>query len=392
VVFPAQLEPITAILRAMADYGSAVLRRILLLGLVLAAAAWASTASGRGGAATRLPPAEGRLDLVAFPGYAEAGGDDPRVNWVTPFVQATGCKVHVRTVRSSTELLEAVAHGRYDGVAAFGDVTQVLTGGKEVRPIDTSLVPNYRNVYPALEHLFQNSDHGRIVGVPHGRGPDVLLWRSDRVRPAPTSWSVLFGSRHPGRVGVYDAAISLVDAAVRLGYRDPYELDPSQFRAVVRLAAEQKANVGSYWQDLTNAVADYTVGDALVGEATPRLAALLRADEVPVRTAVPPGGTARSASWMVLDRGPHPGCMYGWLDYSLSPKANAASARYLGEAPATPAACAYMNCAAVHAGDEAWWARLSFWRTPQHDCGDARGDTCADWFDWSDAWAQIRSG
>src|SRR5262249_59745316 len=111
-----------------------------------------------------LHPAEGRLDLVAYPGYAEAGGDDPRVNWVTPFVRQTGCKVHVRTVRSSTELLEVVEKGRYDGVAAFGDVTQVLTGGRLVQPIDTGLIPNYRAVYPSLKKLPQNIEHGRVVG------------------------------------------------------------------------------------------------------------------------------------------------------------------------------------------------------------------------------------
>jgi putative spermidine/putrescine transport system substrate-binding protein len=339
-----------------------------------------------------LPAAEGRLDLVAFPGYAEAGGDDPRVNWVTPFVQATGCKVHVRTVRSSTELLGAVAHGRYDGVAAFGDVTQVMSGGREVVPLNTALIPRYASVYPALKHLPQNGDHGKVVGVPHGRGADVLIWRTDRVRPAPAGWGVLFGSRYAGRIGLYDAAITLADAAIQLGFRSPYELDARQFRAVVRLAAEQKASVGAYWQDVTNALADFTGGNALVGESTPRLAALLRADDVPVQTAVPAGGTARSASWLVLARARHPGCMYRWLDYILSPKANAASARYLGEAPATPAACRYMSCRAVHAADEAWWSRLTFWRTPQQDCRDARGLHCADWFEWSDAWAQIRSG
>jgi putative spermidine/putrescine transport system substrate-binding protein len=374
-----------------ADYRNAVLRGRLLVAVVLLAAGCGSTA-----AQTRqlksLPAAEGRLDLVAYPGYAEAGGDDPRVNWVTPFVQATGCKVHVRTVRSSTELLDAVDKGRYDGVATFGDVTQVLTGGDEVTPIDTTLIPNYRFVYPALKRLAQNTEAGRVVGVPHGRGPDLLLWRSDRVRPAPGGWSALFGPRYAGRLGVYDSAITLADAALHLGYRNPYELSGTQFRQVVRLAAEQKAGVGAYWQDLTSALADYTGGNALVGEGTPRLAALLRADEVPVRAEVPAGGTARSASWMVLAGARHPGCMYRWLDYVLSAKANAASARYLGEAPATPAACVDMDCAAVHAGDEAWWARLSFWRTPQHDCGDARGRSCADWFEWSDAWAQIRAG
>jgi putative spermidine/putrescine transport system substrate-binding protein len=358
-----------------------VLRRLPLVALGLALAATA-TASPR--------KDERRLDLVAFPGYAEAGGDDPRVNWVTPFVQRTGCKVHVRTVHSSTELLAAVSTGRYDGVAAFGDVTQVMAGGHEVEPIDVSRIPHYRDVFPALRRLPQNLDGGRVVGVPHGRGPNLLLWRTDFVRPAPTSWSALYDHRYAGRVGLYDAAVSLAATAIHLGYRRPYELDRGQFRAVVRAAAEQSADAGFYWQDLTSALADYTGGNAIVGEATPRLAALLKADQVPVATALPPGSTARSASWMLVAGARHPNCMYRWLDYILSPKANAASARYLMEAPATPTACAYMNCRAVHAADESYWARLSFWATPQRDCHDRRGAACADWFDWSDAWARIR--
>ncbi len=358
-----------------------MLRRLPLVALVLALAATAAASPRK---------AERRLDLVAFPGYAEAGGDDPRVNWVAPFVQRTGCKVHVRTVRSSTELLEAVATRRYDGVAAFGDVTQVLTGGHQVEPIDVSRIPRYRDVFPALRRLPQNFDGERVVGIPHGRGPNLLLWRTDLVRRAPVSWTALYDHRYAGEVGLYDAAVSLAATAIHLGYRSPYELDRGQFRAVVRRAAEQSADAGFYWQDVTNALADYTGGNAIVGEASPRLAMLLRADQVPVATALPSGSTARSASWMLLAGARHPNCMYRWFDYILSPKANAASARYLAEAPATPAACANMNCRAVHAADEAYWRRLSFWRTPQRDCLDRRGATCADWFDWSDAWARIR--
>lgn len=350
-----------------------------MLVLVLGATAAASTRAD-----------EQRLDLVAFPGYAEAGGDDPRVNWVTPFVQRTGCKVHVRTVRSSTELLDAVANGRYDGVAAFGDVTQVLTGGHEVEPLDLSRIPNYRNVFPALKRLPQNHEEGQVIGVPHGRGPNLLLWRTDLVPAAPKSWDVLYDHRYAGRVGLYDTAVGLAGTAIHLGLRAPYELDRAQFRKVVRTAADQSADAGFYWQDLTNALAAYTGGNAIVGEASARLVTLLKADQVPVAAALPPGSTARSASWMLLAGARHPNCMYRWLDYILSPKANAASARYLAEAPAVRSACAYMSCRAVHATDEPYWRRLSFWRTPQHDCHDRRGAACADWFDWSDAWARIR--
>lgn len=339
-----------------------------------------------------LPPAEGHLDLVAYPGYAEAGGNDPRANWVTPFVQATGCKVRVQTVHGATELLKAVEHGHHDGVAAFGDIAQVLVDEGLVSPLDPRLIPRYASVYPTLRRLPQNRAGGRVVGVPAGRSPDVLLWRTDRIGRAPHGWGALFDGRYAGEVGLYDGAITLAGTAIHLGYRDPYELDPRQFRAVVRLAAEQRALVGAYWHDLTTAEASYMGGNALVGEASPRLAALLRADEVPIRTAIPAGGTARSASWMLLAHAPHPGCLYRWLGYVLSPRVDAAAARYRHDAPATPAACRFLGCAAVHAGDERWWARLSFWRTPRRDCGDGRGDVCADWFEWAQAWAAIRAG
>jgi putative spermidine/putrescine transport system substrate-binding protein len=300
--------------------------------------------------------------------------------------------VHVRTVRSSAELLGVVANGRYDGVAAFGDVTQVLTGGGEVEPVDLARIPRYRRVYPALRILPQNLEDGRVVGIPHGRGATLLLWRTDLVRTPPSGWAALSERRFAGRVAWYDAAITLSRAAIDLGYRSPYELGATQFRRVARAAAQQSANAGFYWQDLTSALADYTGGNAVAGEATPRLAALLRADSVPVATSLPPGSTGRSASWMLLAGARHPNCMYLWLDYIVSGKANAASARYLHEAPATPDACAHMDCRSVRAADERFWARLTFWRTPQHDCHDARGERCADWFDWADVWARIRGG
>ena len=92
------------------------------------------------------------------------------MNWVTPFVQATGCKVHVRTVRSSTELLEVVSRGRYDGRVAFGDVTQVMTGGRQVVPLNTALIPPTRRV-PGAKTLPQNIENGKVVGCRTAEGP-----------------------------------------------------------------------------------------------------------------------------------------------------------------------------------------------------------------------------
>src|SRR6476659_688033 len=44
-----------------------------------------------------LGAGEGALSLIAWAGYAENGSTDPKVDWVTPFEQKTGCKTSVKT-------------------------------------------------------------------------------------------------------------------------------------------------------------------------------------------------------------------------------------------------------------------------------------------------------
>ena len=54
-------------------------------------------------AATKLGKGEGRLDIIAWAGYAEDGSNDPKTDWVTPFETDTGCKVNVKTAATSDE-------------------------------------------------------------------------------------------------------------------------------------------------------------------------------------------------------------------------------------------------------------------------------------------------
>lgn len=376
----------------------------LALTLLVAAAGCGGGGERRVGYLRELPPAEDRLDLIAYPGYAESGSNDPDVDWVTPFERTTGCNVRVRVARSATEMIDLVVRGGYDGLSASGDIAHVLTGGREVAPLNTDLVPGYAHVYPALKGARWYTIRGQPYGVPHGRGPTLLLWRQDLVRPAPRSWRVLWDvdTRYAGRFSVLDSPMTIAEAALELkatspelGIRDVYELDGRQFRAAVRLAARQAPLVGVYSLDETKELADFTGGNVVVGTARSRIARLLEADQVPVATVLPDeGATGRADVWMLLSRARHPGCMYRWLDWILSPWANAAAAQHLGEAPATPLACGFTRdpgyCDRVHAGDEEYWRRVAYWKTPQHDCGDARGEACVDWFEWLEAWGLVR--
>ena len=57
-------------------------------------------------------PGEGALNLIIWAGYAESGENVPEYDWVTPFEQATGCKVNVEGRRHVRPDGHAHAPGR----------------------------------------------------------------------------------------------------------------------------------------------------------------------------------------------------------------------------------------------------------------------------------------
>ena len=135
--------------------------------------------------------------------------------------------------------------GQYDGVSASGDATLRLIAGGDVAPVNTDLVKNYADIFEALKDKPWNSVDGQSYGIPHGRGANLLMWRSDKIKQAPDSWGAVFdqAGQHKGKVTAYDNPIYIADAALYLKATKPdlkidnvYELDDKQFQAVGRPA------------------------------------------------------------------------------------------------------------------------------------------------------------
>jgi len=66
---------------------------------------------------TTLGKPEGRLDIVAWPGYIERGESDKAYDWVTQFEKESGCKVNVKTAATSDEMVALMNKGGYDPVS-----------------------------------------------------------------------------------------------------------------------------------------------------------------------------------------------------------------------------------------------------------------------------------
>jgi putative spermidine/putrescine transport system substrate-binding protein len=364
--------------------------------------------AGAGKALTSLGKGEGEVDLIAWAGYVEDGSTDPKVDWVSDFEDQTGCKVNVKVGNTSDEMVTLMRTGDYDGVSASGDATLRLIAGGDVSPVNTDLVPNYKDVFPGLKDQAFNSVDGQMYGIPHGRGANLLMWDTDKVPGTLNSWGAVFDKaqleKQKGKVTAYDNPIYIADAAIYLKAHqpdlkitNPYELDDKQFTAAVNLLKMQRQYIGEYWSDYTKEQSAFSQGDSTVGTTWQVIANLLQAEKnpVPIKTTLPEeGSTGWSDTWMISSKAKHPNCMYMWMNHIISPQTNADVAEWFGEAPSNAKACADTSdpnfCKTYHATDQAYFDKVSYWTTPTAACGDDRGNVCKDYSAWVNAWTEIK--
>ncbi len=355
---------------------------------------------------------EGTLNLIAWAGYVVGGTGGEQVegyDWVTPFEQASGCKVTVKVGLDSSNMVQLMKTGEYDGVSASGDATLRLIAGGDVSPVNFDLIPNYKDVFEGLKNKDYNTVGGVGYGVPHGRGANVLMYDPTVVTTKPDSWSVVFDAASPykGKVTAYNYAIYVADAALylmktkpELGIKNPYALDETQLAAAKDLLIAQKSLVSKYWGTAQEEIDGFANGDMAIGSAWQYQVNTINAAGGKKVEAVKPkeGATGWSDTWMISSKAKHPNCMLKWMDYIISPKANADVTVYFGEAPVSDAACAEAekqspgHCDAFHAKDEAYFEDVWYWNTPTKTCLDGRGDICTDFDAWTKVWTEVTGG
>ena len=342
---------------------------------------------------------EGQVSIIAWSGYVEK-------DWVAPFEQATGCKVNTKLGATSDEMVTLMRTGNYDGVSASGDATLRLIAAGDVAPVNLDLIPNYENVFEGLKDKPHNTVDGVPYGVPHGRGANLLAWNTEAVPGEQTSWSIVWEADSPaaGKISIYDSPIYIADAAVYLmatqpdlEITNPYELDDTQFNAAVDLLKQQKEIAGEYWSAAASQIQSFASDNVTAGTTWQYQVNQLQAANppAPVQGTLPEeGSTGWSDTWMISSSSSNPNCMYLWMDYIISPEANAAATEYFGEAPVSEEACGLTedpnHCDTFHATDEEYFSKVYFWNTPVADCGDDRGDVCKDYSEWTQAWTEIR--
>jgi putative spermidine/putrescine transport system substrate-binding protein len=366
---------------------------------------------------------EGQLKLIAWHGYTEDGTTEgyEEYDWVTPFEDETGCQVEVTYADSSDEMVQLMRQGggaEFDGVSASGDASNRLIAGGDVGAVDPSLFPEMENVVaPINPDGGTNTDHyivdGNVYGTPYMYGPNFLMYNTEEVSPAPTSWDVTFETDSPyaGKVTAYDSPIFIADAAMYLmahqpdlEITDPYELTQEQFDAAVDLLKQQKAElISAYWALYTDEIDGFVDGSMVVGTAWPVNLTYTKTDANTAAVIPSEGVTGWADTWMISANAPNPNCMLKWMDHTLQPDVQAEVGIYYGAAGSNVDSCAVIaetlgeggeelvdSVEYSFCGNEEFLDSIHLWKTPQVACGDDRGNECVDYSQWTQAWTEIR--
>ena len=346
-----------------------------------------------------LGKGEGQVNIVAWPGYIERGETDKGYDWVTAFEKESGCKVNVKTANTSDEMVSLMNEGGFDLVTASGDASLRLVAGKRVQPINTDLIPSWKNVDQRLKDAPWFTVGGVHYGVPYQWGPNILMYNTEVFKEAPKSWNVVFeemklpdGKSNKGRVQAYDGPIHIADAAnylmfhkPELGIKDPYELNEAQYKAALDLLRVQRTLVGRYWHDAAIQVDDFQNEGVVASGSWPYQVNTLIAAKKPVASTVPEEGVTGWADTTMMEAdAANPNCAYMWLEHSLAPKVQGDVSAWFGSLPVVPAACKGNELL----GEEGCktngydnFDKIKFWKTPVSKCV-TQNDQCVPYYRW----------
>lgn len=347
----------------------------------------------------KIGPAEGQLNIVAWPGYIERGETDKNFDWVTSYEKSSGCKVNIKTANTSDEMVALMNEGGFDLVTASGDASLRLIAGKRVQPVNIDLIPSWKTIDGRLKNAAWHTVDGVHYGTPYMWGPNVLMYDTTAFKSPPKSWSVVFeettlddGKSNKGRVQAYDGPIHIADAAnylmyhqKDLGIKSPYELNADQYAAALDLLRQQRKLVSRYWHDAFIQMDDFKNEGVVASGSWPFQVGLLASEKHPVASTIPQeGATGWADTTMMHADAENPNCSYLWMEHTLASNLQSDLSVWFGANPSVPAACTDGRGMQTAAGCKANglddFDRIKFWTTPVSKC-ESQGQ-CVPYYRW----------
>ena len=182
--------------------------------------------------------------LFSFEGYAEP-------EWVDAFEEETGCAVSATYTGSVDEMfarMQGSDGADFDLISIDTSLFGRYTEQGLLQPYDMSLIPNTENLLPEFQTVDEATIDGDTYGVPIAWGSLGLIYDNEAFPDGVDSWEALWDPANAGHVlALDDANNNITNAAIVLGYEDPFNLTDEQFEAVKEKLIEMKDELISYY-------------------------------------------------------------------------------------------------------------------------------------------------
>jgi putative spermidine/putrescine transport system substrate-binding protein/spermidine/putrescine transport system substrate-binding protein len=319
------------------------------------------------------------LTAIVWEGYTDS-------SFTKQFEEQTGCSVKATYAGSSDEMFAKFRAGggrTYDVISASGDITERLYKAGLVRPIDTSKLENYNAVFESFQGGKWNTFDGKPYGVTFAWGPNVLVYNTKAIKPAPTSWDVLSDPAYAGKISLPDNPMTIADVALWLGKPDPYDLTEADLAEVKQKLLELRPNIRKFWTTAGELANLFQSGEIVLAHAWPLTYTQLSEAGFPIGSVSPQGKlTGWTDSWMISKNSRNPELAYQWIDYILSGNGQKGVMEVTGYSGATTLGAEAIGQERAHElfmDDLSLHAQINMWQSVKN------------YDQWVQLWNEIRS-
>jgi spermidine/putrescine-binding protein len=279
-----------------------------------------------------VPKASGVINFMSWEGY-----DFP--DQMKAWKEANHVEVQATYMGSHDDIQAKILGGGGKGLdlITYGSsYKQLYRQLKILTPIDESKIPNLKNLLPFFASNTGNiwvEPDGTRTGVPCDWGAIGISYDSDVIKDAPTSYDILFDPKYKGKVGMPDDPLGAYGQAAHVLGLNSSRMTESDFKTVtdwLKALAKQTKGVSPSYGDVSTRFIAGDIALAFMGWAAYKSFAT-QAGKKTIETVWPKkgGGLAFSNAWAIPPGADNVDTVYAWINETLRPEINAATATFL---------------------------------------------------------------
>ncbi len=248
-------------------------RRYLLQSVAaIATAAAAGRISGVSAAAGEA------LQLWANPGVHKVGAKDWSAMEAQSGIKIAATAKSARADEAIQKMVVGDGSKLYDAITDNGGgMEDALASQKAIVPLDTSRIPNWKNILPIYNegglaaHTLRYE--GEVYSTPMISNADSMAYDYKALGFHPDSWSVMFDSQFKGRVALQnDFGPTLTNMAIylkesgKVDIANAADMKPNEVKAVCQFLIDykKKGQFRTFWDGFQNGVGILASGEVLM--------------------------------------------------------------------------------------------------------------------------------